>query len=169
VSSPVPTPPRHPDEGAALAAPAAARARRWRRLVPTTHAGRRRTVVAFGASVALAALAGVLPDAPVLTLAAILVGLWLGASLRLSVEATADLPDADLDERLVLERDSAYRAAYQVVGTVFLVVAVFGDILAAFLDLSALPGALLPSVPLLVLFAPSAVLAWRRPDLEVDA
>lgn len=144
------------------------------RLRPQARSSRRRVVVAFGISIVLCAAAGSLPDAPVLTLVAIVSALGLGATLRWSVHGTADLPDAQLDERLIRERDAAYLVAYQLMATVVVIMAVGLDMAIPLLrrgsatgvtDIGRVTGALLPAIPPLALFTPSAVLAWRRTEV----
>lgn len=146
----------------------------FHRFRPQARASRRRVVVAFGGSIVLCAAAGSLPDAPVLTLLAILLALGLGATLRWSVHSTADLPDEQLDERLIRERDAAYLVAYQLIATVVVIVAVGLDMAIPLLerasttevsDIARVTGALLPAIPPLALFTPSAVLAWRRTEV----
>jgi len=146
----------------------------FHRFRPQARAARRRVVVAFGASIVLCAAAGSLPDAPVLTLLAILLALGLGATLRWSVHSTADLPDEQLDERLIRERDAAYLVAYQLIATVVVILAVGLDMAIPLLerasttevaDIARVTGALLPAIPPLALFTPSAVLAWRRTEV----
>ena len=143
-------------------------------LRPVTRTSRRRVVVAFGTAIVLTAVAGSLPDAPFLTLLGIFVALGLGVVLRWSVHSTADLPDEQLDERLIRERDAAYLVAYQIIATVVVVLAVGHDIAVPLLersstteisDITRVTGAFLPSIPPLALFAPSAVLAWRRTEV----
>lgn len=110
-----------------------------RRLVPTTHVSRRRSVVVFAVLLVLTGLVGGLPElagapgvvVPVLTLLGILACLGVGALIRASIDATGDLPDDQLDERLVAERDGAYLAAYRLVATIFVLVAVTADALHA--------------------------------------
>jgi hypothetical protein len=147
---------------------------RLAQLRPVSLTSRRRVVVAFGAAIVLTAVAGSLPDAPFLTLLGILVSLGLGVVLRWSVHSTADLPDGQLDERLIRERDAAYLISYQLIATVVVVLAVGLDIAVPFLerssttevsDITRITGAFLPSIPPLALFAPSAVLAWRRTEV----
>ena len=143
-------------------------------LRPVARTSRRRVVVAFGAAIVLAGVAGSLPDAPFLTLLGILVALGLGVVLRWSVHSTADLPNEQLDERLIRERDAAYLIAYQLIATVVVVLAVGLDMAIPLLerssttevaDIARITGALLPAIPPLALFAPSAVLAWRRTEV----
>jgi hypothetical protein len=136
-----------------------------RRLVPRTRAGRRSTVIAFGLSLVLTAIFGALPDAPVLTLLAIIAAMGVGVLIRSSVGATADLPDDRLDERLVAERNVAYLGAYRLVATVFVLIAVTADVLHVRFDITPLLGAMLPVAPPLCLFAPSAFIAWNRSDV----
>jgi hypothetical protein len=142
------------------------RVRWYQRFAPKRAATRRRVVVAFGISIGACAAAGALPDAPFLTLAAILAALGLGVAARLSIDSAADLPDDQLDERLVRERDDAYLASYRLIATIF-VVAVIG--MGMLRDVSGDAGpvldALWAATPPLVLFTPSAVLAWRRRDV----
>jgi hypothetical protein len=132
------------------------------RLVAVTRAGRRRTVVAFGSALVLTAIAGAMPDAPVLTLLGILASLGIGVLVRASIGSTADLPDEQLDERLVAERNVAYLGAYRLIATMFVLVAVTADLLHVRFDIAPLLGAMLPVAPPLVLFAPSAYIAWHR-------
>lgn len=147
---------------------------RFEQLRPHARTSRRIVVVAFGLAIVLTAVAGSLPDAPILTLLGILLALGLGVVLRWSVHSTADLPDEQLDERLIRERDAAYLTAYQLIAAVVVIMAVGLDVAVPILERSAtteisditrLTGALLPAIPPLALFAPSAVLAWRRKEV----
>lgn len=142
------------------------RVRWYRRFVPTRTVTRRRVVIAFNVAVGACAAAGALPDAPFLTLAAILAALGLGVAARLSIDSAADLPDDQLDERLVRERDDAYLASYRLIATVFVVTVIGMGMLRDFTgDAGLVLDALFAAAPPLVLFTPSAVLAWRRRDL----
>lgn len=147
---------------------------RFARFRPRERSTRRRAVVAFGVAVVLTAVAGSLPDAPILTLVGIIAAMGLGTILRWSVHSTADLPDDQLDERLIRERDAAYLVAYQLIATVVVVMAVGLDISVPLLerapgtevaDITRVTGALLPAIPPLALFTPSTVLAWRRTEV----
>jgi phosphate/sulfate permease len=154
-----------------------------------TRGARRRLVVAW--SVALVATA-VLPLAmrlqdtlgPALVIGGIGMGLVaepflgffvasaLGWILRTAVRRVADLPDEDIDERQVALRDRTYLVAYRVLS-----VSVAWLLLAAYIvtDASAtrvvssavaewvMSDALFVIFPL-VLFLPSAVLAWYSDD-----
>lgn len=103
-------------------------------LRPLSHTSRRRVVVAFGAAIVLTGVAGSLPDAPFLTPLGILGALGLGVVLRWSVHSTADLPDEQLDERLIRERDAAYPSSYQLNVTVVVVLAVGLDMAVPLLE-----------------------------------
>ncbi|MCC5950367.1 MAG: hypothetical protein JJT89_18090 [Nitriliruptoraceae bacterium] len=145
------------------------------RLVARTQAGRRRTVGVFVLLLVVTGAAGAfwdLPEQPVLgivtpivTLLGMAGAVGVGILIRLSIGSTADLPDEQLDERLVAERNRAHVDAYRLIATFFLLIAVFADGLNVRFDISPLLGALMPVAAPLVLFLPSALIAWYRPDL----
>jgi hypothetical protein len=96
-----------------------------------------------------------------------LVPLWLAAfwALRRSVRSRADLPDTDLDEREVAQRDRVYLHAYQGVATAALLIlftlTIHGDrSTLTYEELSAATWFVLG----LALGLPSAILAWTAPD-----
>ena len=173
MSPPSPTAASDPSNAAEVA--------RFDRFRPRTRSSRRRVVVVFGVTLVLTAVAGSLPDTPALglagsslTLLGIVAGLGLGAVLRWSVHSTADLPDEDLDERLIAERDAAYLVAYPLIAGILLFTVAGIDIAVPLLERSAtaeaadiarVTGAVLPAIVPLTFFAPSAVLAWRRTEV----
>lgn len=105
-----------------------------------------------------------------------LVSLALGWLIRTAVRRVADLPDEDIDERQIALRDRTYLVAYRIVGATVLWLLLAGYIVA---DASATQGvsadvaAWIMSdaffvLASLVIFLPSAVLAWYSADEEID-
>lgn len=105
-----------------------------------------------------------------------LVSLALGWVVRTAVRRVADLPDEDIDERQIALRDRTYLVAYRIVGATVPTIGAFGYIVA---DASSTQGIsadvaawimsdLFFVLVALLLFLPSAVLAWYSADEEVD-
>jgi hypothetical protein len=142
----------------------------FHRLRPQARASRRRVVVAFGVSIVLCAVAGSLPDAPLLTLLAIVAALGLGATLL-------EVPVAHLDDVMVRVRNEAKARAHTILVALMgalLVLAPFiarfargplrDDAAAAIIVPSSMAGALF----LVAVLLPTWVLAWRLPDADED-
>jgi hypothetical protein len=99
----------------------------------------------------------------------------LGWIVRTAVRRVADLPDEDIDERQIALRDRTYLIAYRIVGATVLWLMLAAFIVAdasATRAISASVAAWLMDdlffvLVTLIIFLPSAVLAWYVPD-EVD-
>ena len=105
-----------------------------------------------------------------------LVSLALGWVVRTAVRRVADLPDEDIDERQIALRDRTYLVAYRIVGATVPTIGAFGYIVAdapSTQGISADVAAWIMSdlffvLVSLLLFLPSAVLAWYSADEETD-
>lgn len=105
-----------------------------------------------------------------------LVSLVLGWIVRTAVRRVADLPDEDIDERQIALRDRTYLVAYRIVGATVPTIGAFGYIVAdapSTQGISADVAAWIMSdlffvLVSLLLFLPSAVLAWYSADEEID-
>lgn len=100
----------------------------------------------------------------------------LGWLIRTAVRRVADLPDEDIDERQIALRDRTYLIAYRIAGATVLWLMLAAYIVAdatATQGVSAGVAAWLMSdlffvLVTLIIFLPSAVLAWYAPDETED-
>lgn len=100
----------------------------------------------------------------------------LGWVIRTAVRRVADLPDEDIDERQIALRDRTYLIAYRIAGTTVLWLMLAAYIVADATGdrgVSAGVAAWLMSdlvfvLVTLIIFLPSAVLAWYAPDETED-
>jgi hypothetical protein len=100
----------------------------------------------------------------------------LGLTLRTAVRREADRPDDDMDELQIARRDRAYLVAYRIVASSVSALLVAGYVVADVIASRPVAGAvevwlisdLLFVVVPLVIFLPSAVLAWYAPDETED-
>ena len=100
----------------------------------------------------------------------------LGLLVRIAVRRVADLPDEDIDERQVALRDRSYLVAYRIVGTtvlwLMLAAYIVADASATQVVASSVAAWLMSDaffvLIALIVFLPSAVLAWYAPDETED-
>ncbi len=110
-----------------------------------------------------------IPSLPLFALAAL-----LGWLVRLSVRDLADLPDDSIDERQIALRDRTCLIAYRVFAATIMWLLLAGYIIAtarATEDIAASVATWIAAdmfffVAVLVLFLPSAILAWYQPNDE---